>query len=161
MNIFYKPNIGIEFSKKIISWNTNREMVRKILNSEYECGDYELDNSEFFNGNKSYNIISKRDIYKNISNEICLIFFNYDENEKLDAIEIHNGVKLQIGENQIDFSQNIDEISRIIGNESDEITKGNIIFKKFKMNISSTKYMGGDSEKLGYIFLSRDEIINE
>lgn len=48
MNIFYKPNIGIEFSNKIISWNTDREMVRKILNSDYECGDFELDNSEFF-----------------------------------------------------------------------------------------------------------------
>lgn len=49
----------------------------------------------------------------------------------------------------------------MIGNESDEIEKGNIIFKKLKMNISSTKYMGGDSEKLGYVFLSRDEITNE
>ena len=72
----------------------NAEILNQIIQS-------------FFNGDKSYNIISKRDIYKNISNEICLIFFNYDENEKLYEIEIHNGVKLQIGENQFEFSQNI------------------------------------------------------
>ena len=59
MRITYLPNLGIEIYSEKILWNESRQNIRVKLKQSHKDDDKEIDNSDFFDGDKSFNIIQK------------------------------------------------------------------------------------------------------
>lgn len=161
MKVTYLPNLGIEIHSEKILWNESRQNIRVKLKQSHKDDDKEIDNSDFFDGDKSFNIIQKRDIYEDFENEKNLFFFSYDDEDKLSEIEFHTGIELTIGNTKIEIGE---DINRTIGKldypytENDE---GNYFFNELKLNIANDEYMGGDGNSLSYIYLTKDELESE
>lgn len=161
MRFTYLPNLGIEIHSEKILWNESRENIRLKLKQSHKDDDMEIDNSDFFDGDTSFNIIQKRDIYQDFENEGNLFFFNYDDENRLSEIELHIGIELTIGNTKIEIGE---DINRTIGKldypytENDE---GNYFFNELKLNIANDEYMGGDGNSLSYIYLTKDELESE
>lgn len=161
MKVTYLPNLGIEIHSEKILWNESRQNVRVKLKQSHKDDDKEFDNSDFFDGDKSFNIIQKRDIYENFENEKNLFFFNYNDENKLIEIEFHTGIELIIGNTKIEIGEDINRTIGKLDHPYYENDDGNYFFNKLKLNIANDEYMGGDGNSLSYIYLTKDELESE
>lgn len=161
MRFTYLPNLGIEILSEKILWNESRENIRLKLNQSHKDDDMEIDNSDFFDGDTSFNIIQKRDIYQDFENEGNLFFFNYDDENKLSEIESHIGIELTIGNTKIEIGEDINRAIEKLEYSYSKNDDGNYFFTELKLNIANDEYMGGDGNSLSYIYLTRDELENE
>jgi hypothetical protein len=161
MKVTYLPNLGIEIHSEKILWNESRQNIRVKLKQSHEDDDKEIDNSDFFDGDKSFNIIQKRDIYEDFENEKNLFFFSYDDENKLSEIEFHTGIELTIGNTKIEIGEDINRTIGKLDNPYTENDEGNYFFNELKLNIANDEYMGGDGNSLSYIYLTKDELESE
>jgi hypothetical protein len=161
MRVTYLPNLGIEIQSEKILWNKSRGNIRVKLKQSHKDDDKEFNNSDFFDGDKSFNIIQKRDIYQDFQNEKNLFFFNYNSENKLSEIEFHMGIELTIGNTEIEIGE---DINKTIGKLEYPYSKkddGNYFFNELKLNIANDEYMGGNGNGLSYIYLTKDDLESE
>lgn len=161
MRVTYFPNLGIEIQSEKIIWNESRQNIRVKLKQSHKDDDKEFDNSDFFDGDISFNIIQKRDIYQDFENEKNLFFFNYNDENKLSEIEFHTGIELTIGNTRIDIGEDINKAIEKLEYTYSENDDGNYFFNELKLNIANDEYMGGDGNSLSYIYLTKYELQNE
>ena len=161
MEIRYLPNIGIEINAEKILWNESRQNLRTKLKETHKEDDTEIDNSDFFDGDSSFNIIQKRDIYQDFENDKNLFFFNYDEEDKLCEIEIHDGIELFIENKNIKIGEDINSVIEKSEYPYSENEDGNYSFNELKINIANSEYMGGIGNNLSYIYLTKYELESE
>lgn len=158
MEIKYIPNLGIEINSEKIFWEDSREQTRLKLRNSHTIDDFEMDNSELFNGDHSYNIVQKRDVYENYENGQNLIFLNYNEEDALTEIEFHNGIKLHIENQKIEIGEEMNSVLQKLNSQYIEIEEGNFYFKELKLNIADDIFMGGDGKELSYIYIAKNEL---
>lgn len=158
MEIKYNPNLGIEINSEKIIWNESRENIRIKLTQLHKEDDKEIDNSEFFDGDNSFNILQKRDVYQNLNDNQNLFFFNYDDEDKLCEIEFHIGIQLTIEEVKIVIGEEINKIIEKLKYPFIENEGGNYFFQELKLNIASDEFMGGEGNGLSYIFITKNEL---
>jgi len=159
MTITYLPDTGIQLNGILIPWNCYRGIVRKNIFGLYTSKDSEIDMSIYHSGDKSFNIIQKRDIYESLHNNSCLVFFNYDINDLLKEIEIHNGVEVRIESIIISFEKNINDIIAQLKKISKNIKfddREDLVFVDLKLVVESQEAMGGEGDNLGYIYMTRN-----
>ena len=161
MRVKYLPNLGIEIHSEKILWNESRQNVRVKLKQIHKDDDKEFDNSEFFDGDKSFNIIQKRDIYQDFENEKNLFFFNYNVENELSEIEFHTGIELTIENTKIEIGEDINRAIEKLEYPYFENDEGNYFFNELKLNIANDEYMGGDGNSLSYIYITKDELKSE
>ncbi|MBC8755761.1 hypothetical protein H2O64_13880 [Kordia sp. YSTF-M3] len=157
--IEYLPDVGFIINSKKVKWRSDRLQIRKELNLEFQEDDKIIDLASFFDGDTSKNIHQKRDIYKKVNSDTGLIFLNYDSNNKLRDLEVHEGFEIKIGNIQLDFKTDISEFTRQfnkLGTQIVELEKGNFLLPKLKMTIADNESMGGDGKKLSYFYCSSD-----
>jgi hypothetical protein len=109
----------------------------------------------------SFNIIQKRDIYQDFENDKNLFFFNYDEEDKLCEIEIHDGIELFIENKNIKIGEDINSVIEKLEYPYSENEDGNYSFNELKINIANSEYMGGIGNNLSYIYLTKYELESE
>lgn len=158
MEIKYIPNLGIEINSKKIFWEDSRELTRLKLRNSHTIDDFEMDNSELFNGDHSYNIVQKRDVYENYENGQNLFFLNYNKADALTEIEFHNGIKLHIENQKIEIGEEMNSVLQKLNSHYIEIEAGNFYFKELKLNIADDIFMGGDGKELSYIYITKNEL---
>lgn len=156
MKINYFPNLGIEINSEKILWNESRQSLRVKLKQNHKEDDIEIDNSDFFDGDTSFNIIQKRDIYQDFENGKNLFFFNYDDQDKLCEIEIHAGIELIVENKKIKIGEDINSVIEKLEFAYSENEEGNYSFNELKINIANDEYMGGKGNSLSYIYLTKD-----
>jgi hypothetical protein len=161
MRITYFPNLGIEIHSEKILWNESRQNIRTKLKQSHKDDDKEFDNSDFFDGDISFNIIQKRDIYQDFENDKNLFFFNYNDENELCEIEFHTGIELIIENIKFEIGEDINRVIGKLEYPYSENDNGNYFFKELKLNIANDEYMGGDGNDLSYIYLSKDELESE
>lgn len=161
MKVTYLINLGIEIHSEKIFWNESRQNVRVKLKQSHRDDDKEFDNSDFFDGDTSFNIIQKRDIYQDFQNEENLFFFTYDEENKLSEIEFHMGIELIIGNTKIAIGEDINRVIEKLQYPFSENDEGNYFFNELKLTMANDAYMGGDGNGLSYIYLTKDELESE
>jgi len=161
MKVTYLPNLGVEIHSEKILWNESRENVRVKLKQSHKDDDKEFDNSAFLDGDTSFNIIQKRDIYQDFENEENLFFFTYDEENQLSEIEFHTGIELTIGNTKIAIGEDINRVIEKLHYPYFENDEGNYFFNELKLTMANDAYMGGDGNSLSYIYLTKDELGSE
>ena len=86
-------------------------------------------------------------------------FLNYNEDNKLQSIEIHGGIDVKIKNFTLEFKKDITialkSLSAISENYS-EVEDGNYVFEDLKMAIATSESMGGDGNGLDYFYASND-----
>lgn len=159
MKIEYIPNIGFNIESLTFLWGQSRSEIREKLNYKYDEDDKIIKISDFLEGDISFNIKQKRDIYQNISNEKNYFFLNYNEENKLSEIEVHWGMTILTKGIELNFETDIDECLKLlesIGENYTEIDEGNFLFQNLKMTISSSESIGGEASRLSYFYASKD-----
>lgn len=158
MKIKVIPNKGLIIDKKEFNWGDNRFTLREYLKNQHKEDDNIFNMSEFFEGDTSYDIIQKRDIYHNINNSKNYFFLNYDNEEKLDSLEVHEGIIISINNTELSFEKDIDEnfkLLKSIDASCKIIEDGNFLFVNLKITIANSESMRGNGNRLSYFFTSR------
>lgn len=159
ITLSYQPDKSISIDNILLFWNTDRQIVRQLLNEDFEIADNVIDLSEYRNGDKSQNIIQRRDIYKNYKGQDNFFFLNYDKEDKLRDIEIHQGLQININGENFSFSMNIDKVADLLQNisgDKTQLSEGEYLFKALKLTIASGEAMGGEGNELSYFYCSKD-----
>jgi hypothetical protein len=159
LTLSYQPDKGITIDSTLLLWNTDRRNVRQLLNESFEIADSVIDLSKYNNGDMSRNIIQRRDIYTNFKGLDSYFFLNYDNEDKLREIEIHNGLEIDINGEKVSFSMDIDkvvELLQVISGDKIQLSGGEYLFKNLKLTVASGEVMGGDGNELSYFYCSKD-----
>jgi len=155
MKIEYIPDKGFRLNSNIFNWEDNRASVRQKLNNQHKEDDRIIEMAQFFGGDKSNDIEQRRDIYQNINNTKNYFFLSYDKEDRLNELEIHLGINVQINNVEMEFEKDIQiyiEKLQHIGYEWIELEKGNYLFEKLKMTIADSESIGGDGNGLSYFY---------
>jgi hypothetical protein len=157
LTITYIPNVGMTINKAEINWGTQREIIRKLLNNNHKAQDSINDDA---------NISQKRDVYKNYNGSDNFFFLNYNKNNKLIELEVHDGVEIIVGSALLSFEKELSAIVEDLQTISPLVTKigdCEYFFKDLKLTISDLEAMGGDGSVLGYFYCSvnTDHLIEE
>jgi hypothetical protein len=152
MTIHYLPNVGFRIESQEIKWGEKRDSIRKILKKEFQQDDGTIDNSPFFDGDTSYNIIYRRDLYKNFKT-------TYDKDDCLTELEVHqeadvlvSGITLMFGK---DISEFINQFKKLNNNPT-VVNEGEYFFESLKMVIATSQSMGGEGNGLDYFYVGKD-----
>jgi hypothetical protein len=111
-----------------------------------------LDNSQFFDGDNSFNIVYRRDLYKNFTT-----IFNTDD--CLTELEVFSNVDISVSGTTLTFGKDIDEFLHEFkrkNNQPTEIENGQFLFESLKMTIGNSESMGGDGNGLAYFYAGKD-----
>jgi hypothetical protein len=154
--ISYVPDKGIVLDGKSLLWNTDREIVRKLLNNSHKPSD------DFISG---INMNQRRDIYNNYGGQDNFFFLNYDETNNLSEIEVHFGFQIVVNNITFSFDQDIFKIVTLLKQISSFhkiLGDGEYLFVDLKMSISGAESMGGDGNTLSYFYCSKniDHLLN-
>lgn len=159
ITLSYQPGNSISIDDTLLLWKTDRQDVRQLLNERLEIADSVIDISEYYNGDNSYNILQRRDIYINYKGKDNLFFLNYDNEDKLRDIEIHNGFEVCVNGVKFGFSMNIDKVAELLHNilgDKTQLSDGEYLFKSLKLIIARGKAMGGEGNALSCFYCSKD-----
>jgi hypothetical protein len=158
--VIYLPNKGVRFLNNELYWGEHRIEVRKKTVGEFRQSDSQIDMSIYHNDSSDFNIKQQRDIYSMINGYECFVFFNYDQNDLLRDIEIHNGMSLKFDSIILSFDKNIidlvSEIKKAFKSTPIVDSEGYFLFEELKLVIASDQSMGGDGTSLGYIYVSNN-----
>ncbi|HWZ04594.1 MAG TPA: hypothetical protein VNX40_13345 [Mucilaginibacter sp.] len=157
LTISYTPNIGVIINEAHLNWGAQRELVRKLLNSNYQVQDRVYDD---------IGISQKRDIYKDYNGSNNFFFLNYDENNLLFELEVHAGADIMVGGVLLSFEKELSVIINDLQIISPLITKirdGEYFFRDLQLTVSDQEAMGGEGNALGYFYCSvnTDHLIEE
>jgi len=158
MKIEIIPNIGLLIDGNEFNWGNYRTSLRENLKNQHKEDDNVFEMSEFFEGDSSYDIIQKRDIYQNINNRENYFFLNYDKEEKLESLEAHSGIIISINNIELSFEKDINEYLKLFKSNGEyyiEIEDGNYLFQNLKITIANSESMGGDGNGLSYFYTSK------
>ena len=159
MILEYQPNKGFIINSVELQWGESRDSVRRKLDFQHQEDDRTIELAQFFDGDESQNIKQRRDIYRNSYNTTNSFFLSYDENHKLEQLEVHEGIKIVVGNFILRFDQDIDAyISALseIDSENQELDDGNHLFPNLKLTISNSESNGGEGNGLNYFYASVD-----
>lgn len=159
MKIEYIPNLGFIVNSQKFLWGQERNIIREYLKNQHTEEDKIIEMSEFFDGDTSFDIEQKRDIYHDINAEENYFFLNYDNDGNLEALEIHSGVLILIKDFELVFEKDINNYLKYfnsIGENYLEIEYGNFLFENLKMTIANSESMGGEGNGLSYFYSSND-----
>ena len=159
MTIEYIINEGFVIDGKKFRWGNDRISSREKLNSQHKEEDFFFENSLFFDGDKSFDLFQKRDIYRDINNEKNFFFLNYDKEENLESLEVHGGVKILINDAELIFKKDIKDYLNLLnsfGENYIETDEGNFLFKNLKITIANSKTKGGKGNGLSYFYAAKN-----
>ena len=159
ITLTYQLGKSVSVGDTLLSWGTDREQVRRLLNDKFEIGDNVVDLSQYNNGNTSKNITQRRDIYKNYRGQDNFFFLNFDANDRLAEVELHYGFIISINNVKIDFSMAIENVAELLVNISGDKTQlspGEYFFKDLKLTIASGFATDGYGDELSYFYCSKD-----
>lgn len=140
-----------------MKWGLERNVIQRLLGNSHTSDDQIIDLSSHFNGDTKHNIHQRRDIFKYFKNASCLFFLNYDGDNLLFDIEIHNGVDIKLKHITISFDDDINLVLKNIKSISEsfrELNNGNYFFKDLNLVVADEESMGGDGNNLGYFYCS-------
>ncbi len=152
MTIQYFPNEGFKIADKEIKWGDRRNSIRQILTDEYEERNGTIDNSEFFNGDTSFNIDYRQDLYKNYK-------INYDKDDFVKELEVHQNADILVARVLLTFGTDISELlSKLerINYLPTTVKEGEFFFEQLKMVIATSESMGGEGDGLNYFYAGAD-----
>jgi len=150
--VYYFPGVGFEIESRKINWGQKRNLIRQTLAKEFQEDNGIIDNSEFFDGDASYNIHYRRDIYGNFKTI-------FDEDDFLTEVEIHKDFRISVSGITLTFGKDISELInqlRKIDGQITELEEGQFFFKELKMTIGNSESMGGTGNGLDYFYATRD-----
>lgn len=159
ITLTYQPDKSISFGDVLLSWGSGRTQIRKLLNDNFEISDQVIDLSQYNNGDISYNILQRRDIYRNFQGHDNFFSINFDNEDKLHEIEIHYGFDINIYGKIINFSMDIETVVELLNNISGDkklLSDGEYLFQDLKLAVASRDAMGGDGKELAYFYCSKD-----
>lgn len=146
--IQYFPNEGFKIADKDIKWGDKRNLIRQILTEKFEENDGTIDNSEFFNGDTSFNIDYRQDLYKDYK-------ISYDKNDCVKELEILqntdilvNGILLTFGTDIFELLSKFKKLNYI----PTTVKEGEFFFEEIKMVIATSESMGGEGNGLDYFY---------
>lgn len=157
--IEYKPDSGFVINNRTINWLADRTAVRQALENSHTEDNSITDMSEFFGGDDSYNIVTRKDIYTDFGNSENYFFFHYSNEEKLIEIEIHSGFIININGLENAFGEDINLVVdrlRLLDENYSEIEEGNYLFPDLKLTVASSESMGGDGADFSYFYAAKD-----
>ena len=157
ITLTYQPDKSISFGELLLPWGVDRQKIRILLNGNYEINDSVIELNQYNNGETSQNIVQRRDIYKNYLSQDNFFFLNFDENDKLQDIEIHHGLVINIGTIIVSFEMDIEKVADLINGISSskrKISEGEYLFEDLKLAIASSEAMGGEGNELSYFYCS-------
>lgn len=152
LQIHYLPNIGFKIGSKEIKWGATRDFVRETFSLEFNSNDGVIENSQFFDGDTSYDIAYKQDNYENFR-------ANYNSDNCLKELEIFSNTNIVVGGVTITFERNVSDLIREFGklnHHAIEINGGNFFIEDLKLTITSSASMGGEGDKLAYFYCGKD-----
>ena len=155
----YLPDNSFTINNQTIVWHTDRSTVREALANSHNEDDSISDLSEFFDGDSSYNIETRRDIYTDFNNSENYFFFSYDKQDKITEIEIHSGFTISINGINITFGEDIAQVVNRLNTLDDnylETEEGNYLFPDLKITVASDESMGGDGTGFSYFYAAKD-----
>jgi hypothetical protein len=152
MTIQYLPNEGFKIDIKEIKWGYKRDLIRQLLSEEFQQHDGTIDNSQFFDGDTSYNINYRQDLYKNYN-------INYDKDDCIKEFEIHHnadilvlGITLKFGKDISEFLNKFKKLNHL----PTTVKEGEFFFERLKMVIATSESMGGEGNGLAYFYAGVD-----
>ena len=157
--ITYYPNNGILLNDINLHWGMDRETIRQLLNQSHKANDSIIDLSQFNNSNSAPDIVQKRDIYQNYEALDNYFFLNYDVEDLLEEIEIHNGPQIIVENIQLSFDKEISEILldlKSICGDNEQLSPGEYLFADLKLTIADAEFMGMEGNTLAYFYCSKN-----
>ncbi|MDX2046070.1 MAG: hypothetical protein SFU87_04750 [Chitinophagaceae bacterium] len=154
----YYPNEGFDLKDMKLKWGADRETVRELLKNNHTTNDIVIDISSYTE-NKSDTLVQKRDVYKNIGGEENLFFLNYDINDILKELEIHDGLELIIANIHFSFENEISEVVshlKKISSNYKRLNTGEYLFEDLKIVIADSETMGGEGDALSYFYCAKN-----
>jgi hypothetical protein len=148
MTLDYLPGIGFKIESKEIKWGQKRELIRQDFGAEFKQDDRKIDNSQFFGGDTSFDISFRRDLYRDFKT-------NYDENDCLTELEVHQEIKIIVLGITLTFGKDIHELMEefLRHNYSARVAReGEFFFEDLKMVIANSESMGGEGNGLAYFY---------
>ncbi len=159
MKIEYIPGDGFKLNSTFFKWGDDRKSIRNKLNNQHKEDDTIIEMAEFFDGDTSYDIEQKKDVYQDINNSKNYFFLSYDKENRINQLEVHWGINIIIKDIEMAFNKNIniylDKLASK-GYERIEIEEGNYFYKDLKMVIADSESMGGDGGDLSYFYSSKN-----
>jgi hypothetical protein len=152
MTIDYFPNVGFKIESQEIKWGQKRELIRQNLAGEFNQDDGTIDNSQFFNGDTSFNISYRRDLYEDFKTI-------YDDNDCLTQLEVHQEINIVVTGVTLTFGENIYDLIKEFENHNYSATvakEGEFFFEDLKMVIANSDSMGGEGNGLAYFYAGVD-----
>jgi len=152
MTVHYVPGLGFDIESQKIRWGEKRSLIRQTLAKEFQEDDGIIDNSEFFDGDPSYNISYKRDIYDSFKTI-------FDDDDCLTEMEIYKEFDISVLGIMVTFGKDLPELInqlKKIDSQITELEAGQFFFKNLKMTIASSESMGGSGNGLSYFYAARD-----
>ena len=143
--IEYIPDTGFILNSHILNWYSDRAAVRQALGNSHAEDDSTTDMSEFFGGDNSYNIVTKRDVYTDFGNSENYFFFYYNNEDKFIEAEIHSGFIINIKGLDAVFGEDIHEVVdrlKFLDKNYSETEEGNYLFPGLKITVASSESMG-------------------
>ncbi|MBP6023023.1 hypothetical protein [Ferruginibacter sp.] len=157
--ITYYPDLGVSINDIAINWGTDRFIIRQLLANQHKESNSITDLSEFHNGSNEYNIIQRRDIYENYQGHDNYFFFNYDKDDTLKEIEIHNGMEISVIGTKLSFDKDFQEnvsLLKNISTDNRQVSNGEHFFKDLKLTIADNESMGGEDSVLSYFYCANN-----
>jgi hypothetical protein len=154
----YDTMIGIWINSICIVWGESRSSIRRKIKWPYETKDNVFKLSSYVNGLNVPDIISRKDVYKNCNRGINYFFMDYDENDKLAAIEIHQGIRMTIFGKSIQIEEPIETALDKLQAEGftyEVIDPGTYLFRKICIALSDSESMGGAGNALAYAYIGK------
>ncbi len=159
ITITYQPNKGFSLGDTLLLWETDRQKTRSLINDIYKISDSVTDLSQYYNGDTSQNIIQRRDIYTNYKGQDNFFFLNFDKNDRLIELELHQGFVININGVIFDFSMDIEKVAELLnsisGNKK-QLSEGEYFFENLKLTIASGEASGGEGNEFSYFYCSKD-----
>ncbi|MEC3907833.1 hypothetical protein VOI54_12460 [Tamlana sp. 2201CG12-4] len=150
----YYPDKGIKIDGLTLNWKENRTDNRKKLKNSHTAKDKTFDI-----GDGKTLIISRKDIYKNYNSKENYFFLKYDENDKLQELEVHIGATIKIIDFTIGFDQPLSNFIDELKDHKIEVTemdRGNYLIPDYKMTMADDEHMGGNGFGLSYFYATDD-----
>jgi hypothetical protein len=154
VTIEFQTTNGITIDGHELCWGDDREVVRKTLNLPYVAKDHVVDVSIAYGGDKSRNIIVKRDLFGDLKKDFSF-HLNYDKDQLLESAEIYKCEVLLVNSLQMPFGEDISKARQILlqGTTNEmELGPGEFLYPDLKITISTSNAMGGEGPVLSYFY---------
>jgi len=155
----YLPDKGFTINDRFLSWGLDRTIVREMLGGNFKDSDHTTDLSNYHNGNHEFDIIQRRDIYKNYNDCNNFFFLKYNSEHSLMELEISDGFIIEIHDTKIRFNITIAEAVlslRTLSDKYTELSEGEYLFADLKLVVASSEAMGGGGDTVSYFYCSSD-----